>query len=110
MGKWHGRIWNPPLRWIGKAQGDGKRAEPLRPSLRSATSPLREEAFSRAKPAQKGAPLCGELAEPARPEGLCPFAAALYKKLCAVPLDIPRSGVILVKYANEQLDSEQFET
>lgn len=32
-----------------------------------------------------------------------------YKKLCAVPLDIPRSGVILVKYANEQLDNEQFE-
>jgi hypothetical protein len=41
--------------------------------------------------------------------GLCPFAAALYKKLRAVPLDIPRSGVILVKYANEQLDNEQFE-
>ena len=40
---------------------------------------------------------------------LCPFAAALYKKLCAVPLDIPRSGVILVKYANEKLESEQFE-
>ena len=40
--------------------------------------------------------------------GLCPFAVALYKKLCAVPLDIPRSGVILVKYANEQLDNEQF--
>ena len=33
-------------------------------------SPLREEAFSRAKPAQKGSSLCGELAEPARPEGL----------------------------------------
>ena len=44
-----------------------------------------------------------------RVTGLCPFAAALYKKLCAVPLDIPRSGVILVKYANEQLDNEQFE-
>ena len=44
-----------------------------------------------------------------RGTGLCPFAVALYKKLCAVPLDIPRSGVILVKYANEQLESEQFE-
>ena len=44
-----------------------------------------------------------------RVTGLCPFAVALYKKLCAVPLDIPRSGVILVKYANEQLDNEQFE-
>ena len=65
--------------------------------------------LSRGQSPRKKAPLTGELAEPARPEGLCPFAAALYKKLCAVPLDIPRSGVILVKYANEQLESEQFE-
>ena len=34
------------------------------------TSPLREEAF-RGRSPQKGAPQRGELAEPARPEGLC---------------------------------------
>ena len=38
--------------------------------------PTSGEAFTRAKPAQKGAPLCGELAEPARPEGLLPSPAA----------------------------------
>ena len=41
------------------------------------TSPLREEAFSRAKPAQKGSSLCGELAELARPEGLSHLAASV---------------------------------
>ena len=41
------------------------------------TSPLREEAFSRAKPAQKGSSLCGELAELARPEGLSRLAASV---------------------------------
>ena len=51
----------------------------------------------------------GRISGKRRVTGLCPFAAALYKKLCAIPLDIPRSGVILVKYANEQLDNEQFE-
>ena len=32
--------------------------------------PCEGRLFSRAQPAHKGAPLCGELAEPARPEGL----------------------------------------
>ena len=41
------------------------------------TSPLREEAFSRAKPAQKGSSLRGELAELARPEGLSHLAASV---------------------------------
>ena len=41
------------------------------------TSPLREEAFPRAKPAQKGSSLCGELAELARPEGLSHLAASV---------------------------------
>ena len=40
----------------------GKAAKPLRSSLRSTTSPLCEEAFTRAKPAQKGSPQGGELA------------------------------------------------
>ena len=49
------------------------------------TSPLREEAFPRAKPAQKGSSLCGELAELARPEGLSHLAASVrpHKKLPA---------------------------
>ena len=45
-------------------------------SFHSATSPLCEEAFSRAQPAQKDSPQRGELAEPARPEGLCRLAVA----------------------------------
>ena len=42
------------------------------PRYRSAP-PFDKGGFSRgrASPAQKGSPLCGELAEPARPEGLC---------------------------------------
>ena len=60
------------LFFLWAAAGRGK-APPA--SLHSATSPLREEAFSRAKPAHRGSSLCGELAEPARPEGLCRAAA-----------------------------------
>ena len=45
------------------------------------TSPHSEEAFSRAFP-RKRRPRSGELAEPARPEGLFPFAiTALLKNL-----------------------------
>ena len=74
--------------WVHAFLGCGWRAsgkKPFRPSLCSATSPQSEEAFlagiarensTRAKPAQKGAPLCGELAELAGPEGL--FAACRY--------------------------------
>ena len=60
------------LFFCGRQRAGGK-APPA--SLHSATSPLREEAFSRAKPAHRGSSLCGELAEPARPEGLCRAAA-----------------------------------
>ena len=42
--------------------------------LRSATSPLREEALRAGFAREKGSPQCGELAEPARPEGLYPPA------------------------------------
>ena len=62
-------------RWkIGRcAQRKTGKAPPT--SLRS-SPPLGGEALTRAKPAQKGAPRSGELAEPARPEGLWHLPAA----------------------------------
>ena len=73
--------------WVHAFLGCGWRAsgkKPFRPSLCSATSPQSEEAFlagiarensTRAKPAQKGAPLCGEVVErQRRPEGFLPVS------------------------------------
>ena len=53
---------------------------------RSTTSPLREEA-SRGRSPRKKAPLTGELAEPARAEGLCPFAQCRTFPCCKIRLD-----------------------
>ena len=70
-----GRCSHRPAAY-GNVPGRDKAAKAPPASFHSATSPLCEEAFSRAQPAQKGSPQRGELAEPARPEGLCRLAVA----------------------------------
>ena len=88
----------------GNVPGRDKAAKAPPASFHSATSPLCEEAFSRAQPAQKGSPQRGELAEPARPEGLCRLAVASpHKKSAAL---FPKSGTSLfktVQYKNPKI-------
>lgn len=88
----------------GNVPGRDKAAKAPPASFHSATSPLCEEAFSRAQPAQKGSPQRGELAEPARPEGLLPPCRCLATQKSAALF--PKSGTSLfktVQYKNPKI-------
>ena len=78
----------------GDAAGFREAEEPFRPRS-TRPPPLMGRLVSRASPAQKGAPQRGELAEPARPEGLLPPCRChLPQKSAAL---FPKSGTSLFK-------------
>ena len=76
----------------------GERAKPLRSSLRLTTSPVRG-GFPAGGARAKRRPLQGELAEPARPEGLCPLVLtySLYFLITK-----HGSGAVCAQFANSQ--------
>ena len=69
------RSWERGVRSVGADARIGPRHTGMCRVVIKRQKPLRPR-FSRAQPAQKSSPQRGELAEPARPEGLCRLAVA----------------------------------